>query len=84
MSLGASPGTYQGQVDLKYPWEGPGEVSIALLSHSYLASYFSMVIIGRFGDYVCFFLGSLASASLYLYGQTLQSEAITAPLRVTG
>lgn len=32
--------TYQGQVDLKYPWEGPREVNTALLDHGYQACDF--------------------------------------------
>lgn len=34
------PATYQGQVNLKYPWEGPWEVSLALIGHGSSASYF--------------------------------------------
>jgi hypothetical protein len=40
MQVYVSPAIYQGQVDLKYPWEGLWEVNTALLGHGYPASYF--------------------------------------------
>lgn len=34
------PATCRGQVDLKYPWERPWEISIALQGRSYSAIWF--------------------------------------------
>lgn len=49
MQASVSPATYQGQVDLKYPWEGSWEVNTALLGHGYPRIYFHNQI-GRLGN----------------------------------